>query len=176
MASFSAVEYAGGASWKFTPSGTAPFDYYLDGKLVFPQSSNTYEFINSPTGSATEPPPMEVVDANDTDLPASTDYPPFLAIQWRGVALARYYIVEQSVAAVWTQRARVVENGAGYYQHRTNRLADKTSHLWRVTAIDSEGYSSQVKAYTITIACHPQPPGIVLTYASGTGNATVSAA
>lgn len=178
MASFSSIEPVGGTSWKFTPSGTAPFDYYLRGKLVIRQSSATYIIYDNPGNTTGEPPALEVVDANDTALPDTVELPGYLVIQWEQVDEAEYYTVERYESSAWVEKAFIREQGLGYYKHVTDTIPDESAEQWRVVATDSEGNDSTALTIAFTMISYPDPPDIELSYAldGGTGTITVSEA
>jgi len=176
MASFSSIENIGGASWKFTPIGTAPFNYYLAGKLIIPESQADYVVVNHPTGNADEPPALEVTDTNDITEPESTLYPGFLTIQWEQVDVAAYYEVDRYEGSAWVNKGVIREQGLGYYKHITETIPDGSSEQWRVVAVDSEGNSSVALSMVFAMKCHPEPPGVAVAYDSGTGDITVSEA
>ena len=177
MATFSDITRVGGSAWKFTPVGTAPFNYYLRGKLIIPLSLATSVVVNHPEGSTTEPPALEVIDSTETDLPDSTQYPGYLTIQWEQVDEAEYYLVQRTESAAWVDKAQVRESGLGYYKHTTGTIPDGSSEAWRVVAVDSDGNDSEALSMTFTMICHPDPPDIELSYEliTGVGYVTVSA-
>lgn len=177
MATITAITKDGKQSWKYTWTGTDPYDVYRADLGLIELTQTDLEEITL-TGYSTlsntnlalddeEPPPLEIIDSADTSTPECLTYPPFSVLQWRGNADASYYIVQQYVGSTWTTYGEpTVENGAGYYKVSTGPLADVTTHNWRVLPVDSEGNQGDPVTFEIFMVRNPAPPRITCTYSS----------
>ena len=170
------VEKVGSYSFKYTWSGTSPYDSWVDGYAYFTGTTQTSAIIELGTsgGSETEPPALELQDSTDTNTAENILYPPYLTLQWRGSTDNLCYRVQESVSAVWTTRANVSEIGLAYYKWATDLLADVTTHSWRVVAVDDRGYESTAVNLSAFMVRNPAPPVINMSYSSGTGLLSVT--
>ena len=169
------ITKSGTKAWTFDWSaagGTAPYRLVLNSRVLSETTTLTAWTIEG--DDEYEPPALEVLDANDGEA-ASETYPSRATLQWRGKSNVYYYQVQESVASVWTNRVRVKEIGAGYYQHTTTELADCTASQWRVIAVDERGYESEPILFDFFPVRPPDPPSITLTYSALTGLVTVAA-
>lgn len=174
-ATITGVTKIGSVAWKFAWTGTAPYTLVLRGKVIAEGLSDTSWTLQE--GNSYRPPPLEVLDANDTDPAPSQVYPPWLALQWRGTSAAQYYRVDRRISGVWTAQPPLVqETGRGYYRWDTAAQDDDTAQIWRVVAVDRRGYESMVREVNWAVVRHPEPPNLSLSYDSGTNQITVSAA
>lgn len=154
---------------RYTWTGTAPYDVWLEGRRVLQQTSLT-EYVAQTTDGSTNPlPAVEIFDDTDTGTPENQAYSPRVRMQWRGQADAALYIIEEYVDAAWTARATVVEDGRGYYGFEGRAHEDGDSVQWRVVPQDSGGYQGDPLAFTFSVVCNPRPPAVAYTYDSGTG-------
>ena len=169
-----AVESVGYGAWKYTLGDTAPFDVWYRGKRIYTQTSLTEITIDEIAfldahGEAVdyeEPPMIEVLDASDTGLALSEQYPRYLVIQWRGRTTNSHYVVRQYNGATWDDRGVLPEDGRGYYVFATDQLDDGENHQWRVVAVDSQGNESDPINATVEMVCHPAPPRISVGYSN----------
>ncbi len=160
---FTNITKVGSQSWRFEwAATTSPYRVYWNGTLL--DTVTALEYIIEENGYLTEPPALEVLDANDTDDAENIAYPPRLVIQWRQVSDVLSYGVREKVGATWTARATVGENNLGYYRHETPALDDITTADWRVVAIDSLGNESDPLEFDAFVVRNPDPPDITITY------------
>lgn len=169
------AERVGDYAVKYSWSGTAPFDVWLDGVLLLNQTSLTERVVQTIDGTTDPLPAVEILDDTDTETAESYRYSPLLRFQWRGQAGVTLYLIQEYSDAAWTTRAVAYENGQGYYTHTTTALADATAHQWRVLAQDENGYTGDALTITHTTVRNPAPPAVAYSYDEGTGNLTVSA-
>lgn len=152
---------------KYTWSGDAPYDVWLDGTKVLSASDAT-QYIAQTTDGTTNPlPAIEVRDDNDSGLAQSEQYAPTFRLQWRGQTDAAIYIIQEYVSDNWTTRATAIETGAGYYNYTTRALPDNTSANWRVVPRDVNGYEGDPVYFTHTVVCNPAPPAVTFSYSGG---------
>ena len=154
---------------KYTWTGTAPYDVWVDGRKALDQTSLT-EYITQTTDGTTNPlPPVEIFDATDTGTPQNKKYSPRLRFQWRGQSDAAIYLIQEYAAAAWTTKATVLEDGRGYYSFETPRQEDGATIQWRVLPQDSAGYQGDPLPFSFTVVCNPYPPAVEYTYSSIAG-------
>lgn len=96
-----------------------------------------------------------------------------LTLQWDRVESTSYYLVEELVAAVWTERARVTQTGMGAYQWQTRKLEDGQTHQFRVTPTGRHGQAWPTKSWSFTVTRTPDVPNVSYTFDVGTGNITI---
>jgi hypothetical protein len=176
MITFSLIEKTGAASWHFEwTATTAPYRIYLDGRLVSTVTSAEYDYEGRAYG--TYPPPLEVLDANDSTTAQNLDYSPRLTLQWRGVTGTAYYVVEYYADAAWTRvDLQIPETGFGYYNYQTPVLTDVTTAQWRVLAVDAYANESDPLAFSALIVRNPDTPDVTMTYSAVSGNVTIAEA
>lgn len=104
-----------------------------------------------------------LVEVLDDDLPATLGHSPRLQLEWAAVAGTREYLVEQSIAAVWTQVARVRQDHQTRIRWLSGPLADVTSHSFRVSAVGESNNTASPVTVTREIVRHPDPPRVTLT-------------
>lgn len=179
-ASTPTYEHLGGGNWRASWAGTAPFRLYHNGTQVATQDGGTTERTEYVvvTTDAVEPPALEVFDSTESDDVAQTiTYCPRGTLQWRRVVAASYYTIEKYDGADWDIVGRAYEDGLiGYHQFTTQTTPTGTEVQYRITAYDARGGTSDTRTFTWTPIAIPAPPAITLSYSSGTGNVTVSAA
>lgn len=167
------AERVGPYSVRYTWSGTAPYDVWVNGELVLNQTTDTTTVIQFP-GEAV-PHAVEVLDATDTGMAESLRYSPRLRLQWRGHAGVEHYRVQTYADSAWSTQQIASEDGRGYYTYTTIAQADATSAQWRVIPVDERGYEGEPVAFTFYVVRNPAPPAVDFSYNAGTGNLTVSA-
>ena len=174
-AHITSIDFAGSTQWRYTLTGTAPFDIYYDGEL-YDTTSSTNVIIDSNTDDAEYPPDIEVLDANDSNTPYTISNPPIAKIQWFGNASARLYVIQQYVDAAWTTVSKVLESGlGGYYTYTTTALVDSTTHQFRIYSQDTEGVTSYEVPVNVLIVRNPAPPQLTFTYSAVTNKITMEA-
>lgn len=169
------AEQVAATTVRYTWSGTAPFDVWLNGARLLTQTTQT-AFVVEYAGEDAEP-WIEVLDATDTEPAQSEIYSPVLRLQWRGLADAQGYMVERynSDTEEWEAVQFVTERGWGYCWTKTLPAPDGTTPLYRVVAQDSRGYESPVVSVSRPIICNPRTPVATGEYDEGTGEITVDA-
>ena len=96
---------------RYTWSGDAPFDVWLNGACILRQTTQT-AFVVEYDGETAEP-WIEVLDSNDTDPAESERYSPLLRLQWRGRSDAQGYTL-QRFTTEWEDVQFISELGRGY--------------------------------------------------------------
>lgn len=159
--------------WEVTYSSDVQdptFYIYQDGELLATTQLTMWRF----TVAAGKSLMIEILD--DATVAAGEVFPPTLTLGWHRVADANQYVIEEYVASVWTERARVDEVGSGYYMWSSRVLEDVTTHQFRVTPEDDNGISGTPIEFTALMARNPDRPSRVITYDDQTGKVTVAAA
>ena len=89
---------------------------------------------------------------------------------------AGYYSIEEYVAGEWVERAKVLDNGAGYFTWQSRWLEDVTTHQFRVVAAGAD--ENQAAAVTVSgfVVRYPDPPDVTYTYDDSTNTVTIAAA
>jgi len=153
-------------------SGLADATFYVwrDGVLLGSTTATWWDVV----AEAGTYPVWEVFDdAGDEPLGR---FPGTVTLQWRAVAAAAHYVVEEYAAGAWVERAQVAESGdAGYLRWTSRWLEDVTSHQFRVTAVGVDGNESDAEGWDVLMVRWPDPPDVSVTYAQGTAKITVSA-
>lgn len=167
------AEKVGATAVRYTWSGTAPYDVWVNGERVLEQTELEAYVIES--YGVTPVYAVEVIDADDVNAADSQRYSPRLRLQWRGQADAAVYLIERYEDAAWVTKQIARESGRGYYTFTTPAEADGATAHWRVLAEDERGYQSEVAALSHVVVCNPGPPDVAFSYDEGTGLLTVSA-
>jgi len=166
----------GSYSVRYDWTGTSPYDVWVDGVKVL-DGTDLETYTTQTTDGSTNPlPPVEILDATDTEDAESERYSPRVRIQWRGQSDALYYVVEQYIDLAWTAQTMIKESGAGYYTYTSTAQTDGSSAEFRVIPYDSRGYDGIPVYITHTVTCNPAPPAVAYTYSAGTGLMTVEGA
>src|SRR5689334_7114694 len=93
-------------------------------------------------------------------------YPPRLIIQWRGNLNAVAYKIDQYIGSAWKNVGNKVENGQGYYQWRSQPIADGTDAIFRVAPTDINGNEGTAIQFEIVICCNPKAPTVIYSFTS----------
>lgn len=157
---------------RYTWSGTAPYDVWLNGQRMAYQSTATV-FVVEHYGEDVAP-WIEVLDATDTDPAQSLANSPRLRLQWRGQTDANVYLIQRWDGTEWETKAIRREDGTGYFSHWTTPELHGTTARWRVIAQDARGYESEMIAWTQLVVCNPKAPAVTGSVAAG--DLTVEAA
>jgi len=148
--------------WTFSwdaDSGVS-YEVWLDGVLL--TTTTDGEYICSYPGYISSPPPLEIVQS-----PAESElFPPHLLLQWRRVANASAYKVEESVSGVWIQRRIIMDLGEEYFKFQTGPLEDGSTALWRVSALDTQGDAGTSVGFSVLICRNPPEPDVDMAYGS----------
>lgn len=167
------AEQVGTTTVRYSWSGTAPYDVWLNGECLLRQTAAT-SFVVEYYGEDAEP-WIEVLDSTDVDPAQSELYSPRLRLQWRGQVDAQHYAVQRFNVDTeeWDDAQFIAELGRGYCWTKTPPEADGTEAEWRVVAQDSRGYESPVVVVDRVMVCNPGTPVVAGVYDSGTGDLTV---
>lgn len=168
------AEVQGPYAVRYTWSGTAPYDVWLNGERVVNQGAEAEFVAQRPGGGVYYA--IEVRDAASTGEPESAMYSPRLRLQWRGNVDTSVYLVQRYSGSEWVTQQIVVEGGEGYYVYFTPGEADGDTVQWRVVSEDEAGNQGTVAAHSEVMVCTPAPPDVVGSYAAGTGLLTIAAA
>jgi len=162
--------FAGYWRLTFTSGLSDPTFYvYVHGELEVTTKDTSIELFVDPD----ESPVIDVLD--DANQAAGTVFPGRLKLTWFGITTADFYLIEEFVSAVWTERGRIFEDKRGYYSWRTRWLEDVTTHQFRVTATGLTGNSDTPATLTALMVRHPDVPNVTTVYSSGTGKVTFTA-
>lgn len=117
---------------------------------------------------------VEVLD-NDHEVPTKI-YPPWVTLRWFESASqdVNYYLIEEFVASVWTERKKVYDEGQGYFTWRSRQLEDETTHQFRITPIGVNGNAGTASIHSYFMVRNPDPP--LYGFAAGLGFLIVVAA
>ena len=168
------AERVGTYTVKYTWSGTAPYDVWMNGEKILDQTS-VEEYIAQYAGSDV-PYAIEVTDADDVTDADSLRFSPRLRLQWRGQADAYFYRIQRYNGSSWITKQIAEERGRGYYQFITPQETDGASVQWRVLAEDDQGNQSDAEQFTWSVVCNPDPPNVVGNWDEGSGELVISAA
>ncbi len=167
----------GATSYRYTWSGTAPFNVYAYGQLYLANTDQTQLDITWSTDTAAhrlDPPPIEVIDSTETAVALKQVlHPPTAEVQFRGQTTASYYKVEVSDdgGSNWSDKS-VPEEGRGYYRVPFY-IADTASLQFRVSAYDAQGGQGDYMEFDLFHHTAQTPPLMSYVYSSGTGNVTI---
>jgi hypothetical protein len=149
------------------------FYLWMDGVFVLSTGAGSIEVAVSVPSS----PVFSVFD--DADAAPSNVYPAGVLIQWDQPTdlEVEYYLVEEYVAAAWTERTRVTADPARWqYEFQTRPLEDVTTHQFRVTPVGVNGNAGAARTYSVYMVRNPDPPDVALSYDDGTQKITVASA
>lgn len=167
------TDQTGPTTWKVTFSsdlgGTPVFSLYQNGVLITTTTATEWTFTVADLTSSI----IEIFD--DATSPA-TYYPGRMTLAWDAPPEATdYYLIEQKVASVWTERARIYDRGESYFSWNTLYLDDVTTHEFRVSPIGANGVTGQIRLFTALMVRYPDIPNVTYTYDSGTAKVTIAA-
>jgi len=128
-------------------------DVYLNGRL---RAENvTTGFIGFP---GEKPPPVEVVEHGER--PQSAYAAPWIQVQWRGVAGAKFYRVQRKAGSgAWRTVAGMPEDGRGYYVWQSPSEQDGLELEYRVV-VDAGGAGVVGAASSWRVIRHPDAPAV----------------
>jgi len=171
------AEQVASTTVRYTWSGTAPYDMWLNGEKLLAGTLATSFIVDYSDGEAE--PWIEVLDADDTEPAQSEQYGPRMRLQWRGQADAEMYALQrfnpdpEEGEEEWEDKQFVREMGRGYYRSWTTPEAHGSETLWRVVAQDTREYTSPVIEYSKLTVCNPGTPVVSGDYDADTGDLTV---
>jgi len=172
MITFTSIEKISEGIWKYSwTATTGPYRVYLNG--ILQDTVTTNEYVSSIQGY-TNPPPLEILDVNDTDDALNIQYPAYLVLQWRRVNGAVSYAIEQYVDSAWVLQSRIYDDGSGYYSYTTEALDDVTEHQWRIKAADDYGNESSPLSFTALVVKNPDTPDVTIAYNESTKKVEIS--
>lgn len=156
--------------WSSDLGGTPTFYVYLDGVLAYTTTSISGVFaVDEGTFII-----IEVLDDAD-DVPAAV-FPGRFSLGWQAIDDGAYYIVEEYVASVWTQRAKIIDRREPWFTWSSRWLEDVTTHQFRVTVTDQNGNDSSVTNLTALMVRNPDEPDVTYTYSDLGPDVTIAAA
>jgi hypothetical protein len=159
-----------------TSSGTPPitFRVFREGKLTATLISSVQTAsIDIPVASGDHP-FIEVLDRNDDEEQVA--FSGRLLLHWQAVANAASYRLEENVAAVWTLRREMVDDGSGAYTWKTRWLEDLTTHQFRIIPVDAAGNQGTALSFSVLMSRHPDVPQVGYAFVPGTGKVTINQA
>jgi hypothetical protein len=116
---------------------------------------------------------LDVVDAE----PNVNDpiYPNRARIAWYGGTGIASYRVEEYVGS-WTARRTIQAEDLDFFVFESRILEDVTTHQFRVIPIGADDNEGTALTFDVFMVRRPDAPDVSLSYSSGTGLVTVSAA
>lgn len=170
-----AVVQVGGNSWRYEwTATTGPYRVYYRGVLVDTVSDVDYTITED--GATSEPPVLEILDANDTDSPEQMANPPRVRLQWYEVSGAILYRVKHYEDSAWVLLASIPEAGTGHYEYQSLVVDDQAEESWVIYAVDEYYNEGDPVEFHLTVIRNPGPPDVAMSYNSVTGDVTISAA
>jgi hypothetical protein len=161
----------GGGQFRLTWSGSADAYYvYRDGALL--GTTEEEEFVVSVAAGSS--PVFEVLD--DELAAPGRAYPGTVTLAFYHSVGADFYVVEELVSAVWTERARIANDGSEFFTWQSSWLLDDTTYQFRVTPVGTNGNAGTPITLTALVVHVPDEPDVEFAYAAGTGKVTISAA
>ena len=163
--------HVGGGVWEFRWSSdlAAPTFWLYRNGVLLGTTTNTSTRLRVVAGQTVA---FEVFDAQPARTPIQ--FPGEIILQWRAVADAVHYRVEEDVATVWTLRATILEDGSGLYDWQSGPLDDVTSYDFRVRAVDAHAMQGTALALSVFMVRYPDVPAFTSAYDSGTNKVTVT--
>ncbi len=126
------------------------YRWYIDGVLV---ETTNRDYLYYDTAGA----PVQV-EVRDDDTAAQPAYPSRLLLNWRPVATATAYRIEEYVDDAWAYRALVRDTGQSYFRYWTSELADGDEHRWRVVPINTADIDGAEREFRVTLIRRPAAP------------------
>jgi len=160
-------------NWRVTwTSDVEDPTYYVrrDGELIA-TTSQTAMFFFVESGESLS---LEVLD--DADEVAAAGYPGRITLTWGDVAATDHYRVEEYVAAAWTLRTTVTDDGSKYFTWNSRYLEDCTTHQFRIIPVGTNGNQGTALTLTVLMVRHPDVPDVTYSYDSGDAKVTIAAA
>lgn len=167
ITSLTLIRAAGGYRLSYASDLVTPtFTIYRDGALVATTTETSWP--------ADVPGTWEVFD--DATSPAFA-YPDFAILTWYAVATAVAYGIDEKQGASWVARETIDDDTSPqYFLWRSDRLADDTTHEFRIVPIDAAGNEGTPISRTLLMVRVPDAPEVTFAYSSVTTKVTVSAA
>lgn len=169
------ISQASGSSFMVSYSSnlTPPvtFDVWLCGVNIQTTTSPTGTGQVLITVAANSSPYLEIIDNGDIPHPA---YPGTVTLNWRRLANAASYNVQQYVSSSWSTLQTQPETGLGNGIYLTSWLPDNTQQKFQVVPVDAQGVAGTPISYTINVVHHPDVPAASYSYSSGTGEVTIT--
>jgi len=167
----------GGGIWLFEWTAVAlrPYEIWHNGILIdtVTPADTDGEYTSTLAGFVSSPPPFEIHDTT-ANKAENEEYPPFAILQWRGLAGAGGYTVEQFLTIQaslerfpWTIVKTITESAAGWYSYNTVLLTDQVENEYRVKALNNKGAGGQAIEFDITVVRNPAPPDVALVVSGG---------
>jgi hypothetical protein len=158
---FNSIEKLGPSAWRFAwTDTTAPYRIFLEGRLVITAPTNTVslDLEDYPT----YPPPIEVIDATMDDTDAlSVSYPPYITLQWIGVAAAVVYRIEYYSGGTWIPVDTIDGGGEGYYTFETTKIDNNETAQWRIVPLDAQENEGTPLSFNFSVVGAPDSPELV---------------
>jgi hypothetical protein len=148
--------------------GTPTFYWYHYDTLIGTNESGQWQFTVMPN----EMPMFSVFD-DAADTPGD-QYPGKATISWQRIEGTKRYIVQEYVAAAWTNRGVIEDDGRSYYEFESRWLEDATEHEFRVLAEANNGVQSLGAQTKFKMRRVPDIPDVDYSYSSVTAKITVS--
>jgi len=167
-------QYLGPMSWLISWSGGAAgatYYVYRDGQLIATTPGSSIVLSVEPG----ETPIIEVFD--DADTAPMESHPGRVTLAWYAStgAAVDHYRIDEYVSSVWTARARIKDNGDGYFLWRSRGLEDVTTHQFRVVPVGDNGNEGTADTRNVLMVRYPDSPDLSVAWDSGTNKVTFSA-
>lgn len=99
-----------------------------------------------------------------------------VVLGWHASEEALAYRVDQWTGAAWSEIARVLDDGRGWFEYETDVLDDGADEQFRVVAESATGAESTPFEVIVAMARNPDVPAWEGSYDSGSGDLTIAAA
>jgi len=156
--------------WDGGFSGSGTLYVYYESQLR--KTSTNSGSVRIRTNDDEEPPVIEVVE--DPTIAEQRLYIGYVILQWSVVSGVKSYIIEELVGSTWAERFRSANEGARYIAYQTRFLDDSTTYSFRLKVVDQFGRTKTGETISVFVVRNPDPPGISLSYSSGTNELTIS--
>ena len=94
-----------------------------------------------------------------------------LTVVSAGAAATSAYRVEELIG-VWTELARIADDGSAYYRWSSDALDDGSTHTYRVTPVGTNGNDGTPLTFVVLCVRYPDPPAFTLEYDQGAAEVT----
>ena len=141
--------------------GTPTFRIWMDGIKIAETTETSFQvYVEG------DSPYFEVRD--DANNPSLFSVSSVGNLWWLSVSGTEFYAVEEYVASVWTEKARVYHGTASAYAWNTRPLEDETTHQFRIIATGSDGNTTTAASWSGLMVRRPDVPTLTWVYNGST--------
>lgn len=156
---------------KSTVTG-GPFFVYRNGRFIGETFNGRIRFVDDAGGQ------QQIEAFPVRDAPRTRYFNDRVKIGWLRVVGAVKYRVEESVAAVWTTRRIIADDGSRYFKFESKPFADDATPSFRIVTVDAAGNETATAAIPFHIVRRPNPimPDLTMTFDPATDDVDIAAA